>query len=87
MGLVGAHRRHWPVLLKLAQTGKERAKMKERWEDVDFEEEILSGLESYEYQEIADQVGLSARYVGEIMRGERVPKLKHWEAFAELAEG
>lgn len=78
------HRRHWPVLLELAGTGKGRASVEERWEDVIFEEEILPSLESYQYQEIADEVGLSRRYVTRIMNGKRVPSREHWGAFAEL---
>lgn len=78
------HRRHWPVLLELAETGKERAETEDRWADIDFEEDILSRLEGFEHQEIAEAVGLSRSYVSEIMRREEVPSREHWEDFAEL---
>lgn len=82
------HRRHWPALLELAQKEDPERKLKERFEDIDFEEDILPELRHLEasHREIAEAVGLSRSYVSRILRGERVPHRQHWAALAELAE-
>lgn len=80
------HRRHWSALLELAQDEDPERKLKEQFEDVDFEKEILARLEGMTQREVAEAVGLSRSYVGEIMRGETVPSLEHWEAFEVLDE-
>lgn len=55
------HRRQWPVLVELANEEEPQRELKERFEKVEFEEDILPELQELElkHQEIAEAVGLS----------------------------
>lgn len=80
------HRRHWPALLELAQEEDAERELKERFEGVDFQRDILPELQQVDatHQEIAEAVGLCRSYVSEIMRAEKVPSLDHWDDLANL---
>lgn len=49
----------------------------ERWDEVDFQEDTLPGLQRLDYLEIAEPVGLSRSYAGQIVRGNAVPGREH----------
>lgn len=79
------HRRHWPVLLELANEEDPQAKLKERFSGVDFHEDIVPELpEDWTHREIAEAVDLSRSFVSDVMRGEKTPSLECWESFARL---
>lgn len=82
------HRRHWPALLELANEEDPQRELKERFEDVEFEEDILPKLRELDatHREIAEAVGTSHSYIGEILRGEKTPSLEYWEAFTQLTD-
>lgn len=53
---------------------------------MDFKEEILPELHEFTLAELSEETGLSAGYLGEVRRGEKVPSLKHWEALTCIGE-
>lgn len=78
-GREAPHRRHWPALLELANEAAPQREFKERFEDVEFEADILPKLRDLDatHREIAEAVGTSRSYIGEILRGEKSPSLKY----------
>lgn len=81
------HRRHWPALRELAKEEDPQQELKERFEGVDFHEDIRPELpEDWSHRELAESVGLSKSYVGEILRGEKTPDLKHWPDFETVTQ-
>lgn len=82
------HRRHWPALLELANEEDPQRELKEKFEDVEFEEDILPELQELDlkHREIADAVGLSRPFISAVLRGEKIPSLEYWERFAEVSD-
>lgn len=82
------HRRHWPALLELAQEDDPERKLNERFESLDFEDDILPELRQLDasHREIAESVGLCRSYVSEILRGDKVPSLSKWSTLVSVVE-
>jgi len=54
-------------------------------EDVDYEEEILPGLQDLKIKEIAEATGLSISYCSAIRSGKYVPHRRHWKTLERIA--
>lgn len=66
------------------EAAERRRGLEERFEDVDFEEGILPTLHDFTLAELTEKTGLSASYLGEVRRGEKVPSLEHWTSLTHL---
>lgn len=58
--------------------------LEDRFEGVDFQDEIRPVLDRFTLRELSEKTGLSTGYLGEIRRGETVPNLEHWLTLQEL---
>lgn len=79
---------------KRKRSAYESWKVNQEWErehdgdvpDIDYEEEILAGLENVVIRRIAEATGLSMSYAAAIRSGREVPHRRHWPALLELAQ-